>query len=286
MRSLRARCTLLGLAILTGAGVADALAADSSRVSNHARIWHAHHSGWLIETPRHLLIFDFIGDGGQDSVRRLVDRLLQASESDGRRVLVFVTHEHDDHYSSVIYKWQRRIPSITYVLGLHTRKAENRVMLEARADTVVDGVRVRTIRSTDLGVGFFVDVDSMGVFHAGDHAQWDASERAAYEREIDWLVASGVTVDLAFVPIATGWTCESSQDLEVGAAYALIKLRPAVAFPMHVRCPDRLHLYRAFAEHMKSYAGRGTLLYAERLGEGFDYDPRTRQVVRLRAGAE
>lgn len=283
---LRARRALLGLAVLTGTGVADAPAADSSRAANHARIWYAHHSGWLIETPRHLLIFDFIGDGGQDSVGRLVDRLLQTNASDERRVLVFVSHEHDDHYRSAIYKWQRRIPSITYVLGLRTREANGRVMLEARADTAFDGVRIRTIRSTDFGVGFFVEVDSLGVFHAGDHAQWDAGERAAYEREIDWLAASGSRVDLAFVPIATGAVCETSPDIEAGASYALIKLRPAVAFPMHVRCPDRLHLYRAFAERMRSYAGRGTLSYAERPGEGFDYDPRTRQVVRLRAGAE
>lgn len=286
MRSLRARHSLVGLAILAGAISPGAPGADPSGASIQTRVWYAHHSGWLVETPRHLLIFDFIGDGGEDSVRKLVDRLLQSSTTGGRRVLVFVSHEHDDHYSSRIYKWQKRDPSITYVLGLQTREGAGRVMLEARADTVLDGVRIRTIRSTDLGVGFFVEVDSIGVFHAGDHAQWSEGERTTYEREIDWLAESGSRVDLALVPIATGFTCETNQDLEAGASYAMIRLRPAVAFPMHVRCPDRLHLYRSFAERMKHYAGRGTLIHAERLGEGFEYDPRTRRIVRLRSGVE
>lgn len=292
LKSVALGCAGLALGIFSPALAADLQRPDTSQASTHAKLWYAHNSGWFVETPRHLLVFDFVGTGMQDTVSSLLARLLKARESGEQRVVVFVTHEHDDHYSPAIYKWQKRIPSITYVLGLQTAKAGNRVLLVPRADTVVvDSMRIRTIRSTELGLGFLVNVDGLVIFHAGDHAQWEEKDRAAYQREIDWLAALGERIDIAFLPIAAvydphirfaePYACDAREEIKAGTSYALLKLQPAVAFPMHVRCLDQLRLYRVFAESMRIFAGRGTLLYAERLGEGFDYNQRERRTVRL-----
>ncbi len=246
-----------------------------------ARIWHLYHSGWAVETARHLLIFDFVDAAGYDTVSRLATRLLQDAERDRRRTVVFVSHEHRDHYSPAIYGWRKQAPGITYVFGWNLRRSGNRVVLDARADTLVEGIRVRTAESTDLGVGFLVAVDGLRIFHAGDLAEWGESDRARYRREIDWLAAFQPEIDIAFLPIATGATCDALEDIERGADYALMKLRPAVAFPMHVQCTDRLDLYRRYAERAGIYAGRGRVLFAERLAEGFSYDPARRQAARV-----
>ncbi len=277
------------LAISMVLSSADTTAPAPAPVATHegeARIWYFHNSGWAVETARHLLVFDFIEAAGYDTVPRLATRLVETAVKDHRRVVVLVSHEHEDHYSPAIFRWQKLDPRILYVFGWKVRPSENRVLLEARADTVVDSLRIRTVRSTDSGVGYLVSADGLTIFHAGDHAEWDASARAAYRGEIDWLAALQQGVDIAFLPIATGETCEALDDIRMGATYALVKLRPAVAFPMHVRCTEKLGLYRAFAEGARAYAGRGTLLYAENPGDGFRYDPRSRRATRLDRHAE
>jgi L-ascorbate metabolism protein UlaG (beta-lactamase superfamily) len=195
--------------------------------------------------------------------------------------VVFVSHSHDDHYSHVIHRWRKLAPGILYVFGWDAGHGANRLQLAARADTTVDSLRIRTVASTDTGVGFLVSVDGLTLFHAGDHAEWSESESVAYRREIDWLAGFGERVDLAFLPIATGYTCEPLQDIRVGATYAVTRLWPAVTFPMHVPCVDKLDLYRAFAEAVGPFAVRGTIQYAQRLGEGFRYDPLARRATRL-----
>lgn len=245
------------------------------------RIWYFHNSGWAVETRRHLLVFDFIDAAGYDTLTNLATRLLQSAEQDHRRVVVFVSHQHDDHYSRVIHRWRKVAPEILYVFGWNVGQKANRLLLAARADTTVDSLHIRTVASTDLGVGFLVSVDGLTLFHAGDHAEWSESESAAYRREIDWLAGFRERVDLAFLPIATGYACAPREDIRVGATYALTRLWPAVTFPMHVRCIDKLELYRAFAETVGAFAVRGMIQYPQRLGEGFQYDPLERRATRL-----
>ena len=72
----------------------------------------------------------------------------------------------------------------------------------------MDGMKIRTLRSTDEGVAFFVRFKEMTIFHAGDLNWWhweDESEaynemmRRNYQYEIGKI--EGERIDAAFLPL-------------------------------------------------------------------------------------
>lgn len=222
-------------------------------------------SGWRVVTPRHVLLFDWVeGDPALD------DRL-----TDGRSLTLFVSHGHADHASDSSIAAVASRPDARVVMGWDGPEAERRTVIGPREVRTIDGLIVRTIASTDAGVGFLVEADGVRVFHAGDHAQWSAAFQAAYRAEIDWLERTAGAVDVALLPVATGAQCEPHEHLFDGASYALRVLRARVAAPMHVRCPDRLEVYEQFRAHARNAGVAARIFVPTRLHEE----------VRLRLGA-
>ena len=191
------------------------------------------HSGWRLVTRDHVLLFDWVeGDAG------LNDALLA-----GRRLTVFVSHEHADHYADELVSRLAERPRTHFVFGWEGPDVLHRTVVGPRESIEVTGLTVRTIASTDLGVGFLVSLPGLTVLHAGDHANWGPGSTDAYRAEIDWLADLGVPIDVALLPVATGAACETNDHLQEGALYAIEVLSPVVAIPMHVRCPDRYGIY-------------------------------------------
>src|SRR6185436_16091247 len=71
LKSVALGCAGLAFVIIAPALAADLQGPDTSQTSSHTTIWYAHNSGWFVETPRHLLVFDFVGTGIQDTVSQL-----------------------------------------------------------------------------------------------------------------------------------------------------------------------------------------------------------------------
>ena len=74
------------------------------------------HSGWLVKTAAHVLVFDYVevipgGDALPTGVA------LKPEDLDGRRAVLFVSHGHVDHYSPAIAEWAKERPNIRYVVG-------------------------------------------------------------------------------------------------------------------------------------------------------------------------
>lgn len=239
--------------------------------SGEAFIWYLHNSGWAIKTKNHLLIFDYIGEGHPAPVKTLAGGLVNTDEIKHQRVVVFVTHEHGDHYSDQIFEWEKSVRDITYVFGWPVAKEGTYIKLSPGERRNVGALEVQTIKSTDQGVGFLVRVDGLTIFHAGDHARWDARSQALYEQEIDRIAQGAASLDLAFIPIATGLRCQPTESIAEGAYYAIEKLKPKAVFPMHIRCPDKLHLYREFAETGAKKKAGAKIYFAEKPGDGFRY---------------
>ncbi|MBQ6582333.1 MAG: MBL fold metallo-hydrolase [Mogibacterium sp.] len=134
------------------------------------RVTHIYHSGFLVELPHMVLIFDwYTGE-------------LPAFDA-GKPLFVFVSHRHGDHYGECIWSLAERFESVTYIIDREVpyRMHQDvpgvcRVRHGGCYDLPVPGmdatIIVRTLKSTDTGVAFCVEADGYRIFHAGDLNVW------------------------------------------------------------------------------------------------------------------
>lgn len=197
------------------------------------RITYLGHSGFLVETKEHYLLFDYY-------TGKLPVFL------PGKKLTVFVSHSHQDHYNKEIFALQsgaeagtvqkscevqimtEKTPSerrhITYVLSKDIRRkqaeqfvsGENTLLSVKAYETcgLYGGrMRIETLRSTDAGVAYLVTIAEDGgrtyrFYHAGDLNLWkwegeskahNNNMEANYRREMERL--KGQYFDAAFVPL-------------------------------------------------------------------------------------
>ena len=201
------------------------------------RATYIDHSGFFIEGEEHCLLFDYY-------------RGELPEMPEGKRLFVFASHHHPDHYVAEIFRYGERTPGTRYLLGcditLNTRNRERMGITDeifARCsrmhkDDVISegGVTVRTLRSTDVGVAFCVECEGKRIYHAGDHNLWIWHEDANFDRaqkerfygEIDKL--RGLAIDAAFLPLDPRLGDEYWRGFD---AFARL-LAPKKLFPMHM----------------------------------------------------
>jgi L-ascorbate metabolism protein UlaG (beta-lactamase superfamily) len=229
------------------------------------------HSGWLVRTAGHVLVFDYVPT--IPGVRPLPAGVAPGPRDFAeRQVVVFVTHVHRDHYSPAVFEWAAEHPGVQYVLGWPlTGRSEAIQTLGPHEEWSAGGLHVWTSGSTDDGVGFLVRVDGLTVFHAGDLALWSEPLRDAFTAEIHWLKERAGVLDLAFLPLATVQPCEWRTSIVSGIELAERELTPRVLVPMHIRRPADFGLY----ERLRAELGprlRGTQVVAPTArGERFRY---------------
>ena len=76
------------------------------------------HSGFLLETARCILVFDYWMDPAD---------VMSGYMNTCKHVYVFSSHFHEDHFTKAILKWKNSIPNITYILSkdiLKRRRAQ------------------------------------------------------------------------------------------------------------------------------------------------------------------
>lgn len=200
-----------------------------------AEVCYIHHSAFSVETANHILIFDYFapGQGGQQQMAQLLERIR------GKRLVVFASHGHGDHYSTDIFAWGTGGRRITYVLSddIASAKGDHQVVWVSPGQTYDMGeLVVSTLRSTDLGVAFLVKCDGLVVYHAGDLNWWhwegepeedNAAMGDDYKKQIDLL--KGEQIDLAFVPVDP----RVEEQCCWGLQYFLDKVGAQLIFPMH-----------------------------------------------------
>ena len=122
------------------------------------KITHIYHSGFVLELLETVLIFDWY-KGELPSFDM------------SKKVIVFVTCGHADHYSPVIWELQNKCRRISYVLDCCTapeRKGDNILHVQPGRHYETLGVRVYALRSNEEGVAYVVSAEGCNFFHAGD----------------------------------------------------------------------------------------------------------------------
>ena len=187
-------------------------------------------SGFLLTIGETGLLFD-ASEHGADK-RILPDQQTLAAY---RRLYVFISHRHEDHFSETVYGLCGE--NAVYIVGYDVPQPHRGVRMKPGEEQGFGPVHVRAFGSTDEGVSFLVAYAGIQIFHAGDLNLWhwrdessvteiEAAERAFYD-----CVAPIPTegIDLAFFPVDP----RQGSMYDAGAGYFVMTVKPRILIPMH-----------------------------------------------------
>lgn len=213
---------------------------------NIAKITYLYNSGIAIEIRDILLIFDYCffvpTYHGEGLTSGIIPTCLFREK---RRVYVFVTHGHIDHYNEEIWKWDDIYKNIVYIISDDIAARKNANCIRTGMKLRIDDLEIVGCPSNDVGVSYFVDVYDLKIFHAGDLNLWYRApkdgmnqKRAKIEYQIakmNFLKAltpiKELDIDIAFFPV----------DPQIGGKYYeggimfCKEINPKVFVPVHFR---------------------------------------------------
>lgn len=199
-----------------------------------AKVWYLAHSGFAVQTESSFLIFDYYLDEPKGGT--IEQGVIDPKELAEKNVIVFVSHNHDDHFNPVVFEWQKTIPNIRYILSNDIPEIPNATMMGPDDTVEQEDLVVKTYRSTDEGVAFLVQIDGLAIYHAGDLNWWhwegepetyNIKMADDYKKQIDLL--AGERIDLAFVPLDP----RQERQYDWGVKYLLERSNVPYVVPMH-----------------------------------------------------
>lgn len=207
------------------------------------KIDYLYHSGFIVETDKSLLIFDYY--------QGMAVNLVKESP---KKIFVFCSHSHSDHFNPVIFEWQKERSDIQYILSHDIsvpQTIENINYLLPYEKLEIGGLTIKAYNSTDIGVSFLVQDQGIRFFHAGDLNWWYwndtqvgmAKAEKDFKDEVQRI--KGEDIDIAFFPIDP----RLEQNYSAGAEYFIQEIAPRIFIPMHFA--DSSEITEKFANKMK-----------------------------------
>ena len=159
-----------------------------------------------------------------------------------KKLLVFASHSHPDHFNREILKLEEMYPDVEYIFpkDIGIAKKEQRIsehFMRKRDEITVGDTKVRSLRSTDEGVAFLIKCEDRTIYHAGDLNWWHWEEeddaynrmmRGDYKKEIEAL--AGEKIDLAFVVLDP----RQEEQFCWGFDWFMRHTDTKIVFPMHM----------------------------------------------------
>jgi len=212
---------------------------NSPRENKLTDIWYLYHSGFAADTGSNLLIFDYYREADSKQRAGTGEAAALLRKMRDKKVFVFASHSHPDHFSEAVFDWQSLNPSIAYVLSDDIKAAAGRgpiTFVRPGRKYEINGLRVEVFGSTDEGVSFLVTVEGKTIFHAGDLNWWhwkgepdqdNLAMAEAYKKQIARL--AGRHIDIAFIPVDP----RLEEYYHLGLRYFLEEVGSRHVFPMH-----------------------------------------------------
>ena len=213
------------------------------------RVTYIGHSGFSVELESHILLFDYY-EGTMPEF------------DPAKKLLVFASHSHPDHFNREILKLADVYPDVEYIFPKDIRIAkkeqrESEHFMRKRDEITVGDTKVKSLCSTDEGVAFLVRCEDRIIYHAGDLNWWhwegeDVSwntEMALHFQEFT-APLRGKHIDLAMLPLDP----RLGRDGFRGPRYFLELADIARALPMH-QWQD-FGFTAKFLEEFPQFAGR------------------------------
>ena len=224
-----------------------------------ATVTYFHHSGFTVGCADTLMVFDY-----WRGERNEISGSLALSENDFKgykQVLFFISHEHPDHYDRVVYDF-KHLNYVRYIIA-------SDMPPEAEGDRMSVGdvrhygdARITAFASTDLGVSFYVEVNGLHIFHAGDLNLWhwreESTLRQITQAENLFYEAvkpiTGKPIDICMFPVDP----RMGGMYEAGANHFIMTCKPHIFIPMHWQ--GRTEIANDFARRCRTKYTEGLAL--------------------------
>ena len=178
------------------------------------KVWYLDHSAVAVKTEKHLLLFDLAGKAlsGQPG-EGLAEGCVSPDEIKDEDVLVFVSHEHKDHFDPAIFSLREKLSRVRFVLPEELDEVYQADLFVSAEEEqckhyALPDCRITTFASTDIGVAYLLETDGLRIYHAGDLNWWHwAEEDLAWNRNMEANFKRyaeplrGRRVDLAMLPL-------------------------------------------------------------------------------------
>ncbi len=160
------------------------------------KVYYIMHSCFLVELEDRYLLFDYFD---KDVVRDTVIFSGSLPQLNPEKYLyVFSSHSHKDHWWLETLNWAEERDNIHYILSKDIRLGRNYLIRNGFDLSIkdkitfvaplkkyhVDDMTIETLRSTDAGVAFVINVNGMNIYHAGDLNWWNAEGRGELYGEV------------------------------------------------------------------------------------------------------
>lgn len=228
---------------------------------------YIYHSGFLLEFERAYMLFDYY-KGDIPSLDKK------------KKLYVFVSHSHPDHFNEDIFDIFRDHKDVEYILSNDVvpkkqEDADRSYSLEPNKEYYFNELGVETYLSTDQGLAFMVSYNEKTIYHAGDLNWWtwvgfeteeefDSLTRN-FKNEIDMMGAR--LIDIAMVPLDP----RQGDRFDWGMKYFIEKTRPRHLVPMH--CWNKFEVIDKFRSRHKDLLGDIDLVDTNKIpAEGISLD--------------
>lgn len=197
------------------------------------KVTYIKHSGFEMEWEHCIWIFDYWKGTLSDL-------------DPTKKVIVFGSHSHHDHFNPDIAKLLEQHPKVEYVLSDDIRFRDKHKITRLAPhesyqmqDGMGNAIEIKTLESTDCGVAFVVRYQGKTIYHAGDLNWWiwkgeDEQEQQvmteAFQKEMKYLKEIAPDIDIAFIPVDP----RQEEWYYKGISYLMEQVDVRTVFPMHV----------------------------------------------------
>lgn len=193
------------------------------------KVYPIFHSGFFVELDEHYLLFDYYKG----------ELPLLDSE---KPLYVFVSHSHYDHYNPQIEKITQYYRKRKFIVS--GAVSGDYIRVDADEKIKVDDVQISTLRSTDEGVAFLVEIEGKTIYHAGDLHLWYWDDDTQKERQdmynrymTEIKKLSGRNIDVAFLVLDSR---QSDDYAMLGIELFNEVTNTKAIFPMHYSSDESL----------------------------------------------
>jgi L-ascorbate metabolism protein UlaG (beta-lactamase superfamily) len=165
------------------------------------KVTYIGHSGFFVEWEDCCFLFDYYTGA--------------LPEPKDKPLIVFSSHSHEDHFNPEIFAYGAGWKEAFYVLSDDIspdqvpEQTESVFFIAPDAElTLPPEIYISTLKSTDLGVAFFVRHKGKTLYHAGDLQWWlwhectqEENQEMTERFQAELAKCPNVKVDLAFLPL-------------------------------------------------------------------------------------
>ncbi len=152
------------------------------------RILFDHHSGFALIADKAIVLIDILRDERSEDFSLSIKELLKLNLP----IYVLATHFHEDHFDPCILSLSS-LPNVKYILSSDIKKRRGKFFLENTFDLTFirlnqvykdDNLSIIPLDSTDSGLSFYINLEGINFFHAGDCNLWYHRDLSLNERKM------------------------------------------------------------------------------------------------------